>query len=180
MNVSELLLRPQTLSDIAESSQTLEDFGRNLRDWQHEIQRGGVNSRREFALRISDPPGALIQRFPEGDIADAMLAAYAEWLADQAGIPRPDWVRDPRRIAQNPWFGSPLKGWLLVNTPASFRQRNLFTIPEPVFTPRRGRPTVSREQKARKAAMRQQAYRKRIRALVDQARSQERKPDKSS
>jgi hypothetical protein len=180
MNVSDTLLRPNTLGDIAESSQTLEAFGRNLRDWQHEIQRGGVHSRKEFARRISDPPETLARRFPQGDIADAMLAAYAEWLADQAGIPRPDWVRDTRRVAQHPWFGSPLKGWLLVNAPASFRQRNLFTIPEPVFTPRKGRPPVSRDQKARKAARRQQAYRRRIRALVEQARTQESNPNTPS
>ena len=62
-----------------------------------------------------------------------MLAAYAEWIADQAGISRPAWCADPQRVTERPWFGSPLRGWLLAHTPASFRQRNLFTIPEPVF-----------------------------------------------
>lgn len=171
MNVSDTLLRPATLFDVAESSASLEEFGHNLRDWQHEIQRGGVHSRREFSRRIGQPPEKMSGRFPQGDLADAMLAAYAEWLADQAGIPRPEWVRDPGRISGIPWFGSPLKGWLLVNSPASFRHRNLFTIPEPVFTPARGRPRKSKEHKARKAAQRQREYKKRIRSLIHQARS---------
>lgn len=171
MNVSDSLLRPQTLRDVSESSFSIEDFGRNLRDWQHEIQRGGIHSRKEFATRLQPAPQRCADRFPQGEIADAMLAAYAEWLADQAGISRPDWCRDRKRITQHPWFGSPLRGWLIANTPASFRQRNLFTIPEPVFTPKRGRPRKSREHKARKAAERQRVYRQRIRALVDKAKA---------
>jgi hypothetical protein len=103
-----------------------------------------------------------------------MLAAYAEWLADQAGIHRPEWCRDQDRITEIPWFGSPLRGWLISHTPASFRQRNLFTIPEAVFTPRPGRPKVSAAHKARKAAERQRAYRRRIRALVEKARAESR------
>jgi hypothetical protein len=170
MNVSETLQRPKTLKDVADSSSRLEEFGRFLRDWQHEIQRGGVHSRKEFAKRLAEEPPFLDGVFEGGDTADATLAAYAEWLADQAGLPRPEWCRDRRRIARAPWFGSPLRGWLIAHTPASFRQRNLFTIPEPVFSPKPGRPRVSREHKARKAAERQRAYRKRIRHLVAQAR----------
>lgn len=171
MNVSETFHRPKTLQDVAESSFSLEEFGRNLRDWQHEIQRGGVHSRTEFARRLTPEPPRLADGFKEGDLADAMLAAYAEWLADQAGIPRPNWCKDPSRVSENPWFGSPLRGWLIANSPASFRQRNLFTIPEPVFTPKRGRPRKPREHKARKAAERQRAYRQRMRILIETARN---------
>lgn len=171
MNVSGTLQRPRSLRDVAESSKTLEEFGRNLRDWQHEVQRGGVGSRKEFSHRLEETPPLLSEQFPKGDLADATLAAYAEWLADQAGIARPDWCSDPKRVAKTPWFGSPLRGWLLAHTPASFRQRNLFTIPEAVFTPRAGRPRKSIEHKARMAAERQRAYRRRIRSLVEQARN---------
>jgi hypothetical protein len=172
MNVSGTLRRPETMRDIAESSFSLKEFGMNLRDWQHEIQRGGVHSRKEFGRRIAEEPEKLADRFPQGNLADATLAAYAEWLADRAGIPRPEWVFGPERVAKSPWFGSPLKGWLLVNSPGSFRQRNLFTIPEPVFTPKPGRPKVSRDQKRQKAAERQRAYRKRIRSMLEQARTE--------
>lgn len=167
----EIITRPKTLAEVAEQSDSIESFGRNLRDWQHEIQRGGVTSRKEFASRIEEAPDLCNSRFDQGDVADAMLSAYAEWLADQAGVPRPGWCREAVRTSDDPWFGSPLRGWLLANTPASFRQRNLFTIPEPVFTPRAGRPRVSKEHKARKAAERQRKYRKRIKVLVEKGRS---------
>lgn len=163
MNVSNSLQRPKTLRDVAQSSASLEEFGRNLRDWQHGIQREGVHSRKEFSARLCGVPPRLASRFPQGELADAMLAAYAEWLADRAKIPRPDWCKDPLRVTETPWFGSPLRGWLLANAPASFRQRNLFTIPEPVFTPKPGRPRKTRAHHARKAAERQRVYRRRVR-----------------
>jgi|GEM_PF-733593 len=170
MNISDSLYLPKTLVDVADSSETLEQFGYHLRDWQHEIQRGDVRSRPELARRIEGTPRQLKEYFEGGDTADATLAAYAEWIADQAAMPRPDWVSDPERVSVDPWFGSPIRAWLLANTPASFRHRNLFTIPEPVFRPRRGRPAVSEEQKKRKARERQKAYRKRVSALLAEAR----------
>lgn len=170
MNVSQSYRRPQTLEDVSGSSHTLEEFGHHLRDWQHEIQRGKVHSRPELAKRIHHAPRRLKDLFENGDTADAMLAAYAEWIADEAGIPRPPWVSDPERVSEKPWFGNPARGWLLANSPASFRHRGLFTIPEPVFRPKRGRPPVSDAQKKRKARERQKAYRQRVRRLLEQAR----------
>jgi len=170
MNALTKIQRPRTLLEVANFSTSLEEFGRNLRDWQHEIQRGGVHSRAEFSRRLHDAPPLLFERFKEGDIADAMLGAYAEWLADQAGITRPFWCSDPKRVARYPWFGGPLRGWLIAHAPASFRHRNLFTIPEPVFKPKSGRPKKSREHKAQMAALRQRAYRQRIRVLLDKIR----------
>lgn len=164
--------RAQTLFDAAQESESLQQFGMNLRDWQHEIERGGVHSRTELARRIADEPPRCRNRFPGGDIADAYLAAYAEWLADQAGIDRPNWTADEQRVADEPWFATPLRGRLLAVTPASFRQRNLFTLPDSIFHPAPGRPRVPTEQKRRKAAERQRAYRERIRALVAKARAQ--------
>ena len=162
--------RPKTLREVAEWSDSLEDFGHHLRDWQHEIQRGDVYSRPELEQRLQDPPPYLDGRFPEGDIADAYLAAYAEWIADRAGIARPAWCNDRRRIARKPWFATPLKKQLIASTPASFRQRNIFTTPEPVFSPRPGRPRVPEEQKREGSRRRQQAYRQRIQSIVKQAR----------
>lgn len=163
--------RPRTLCEVATWSNSLSAFGSNLRDWQHAIQREGVHSRAELVRRIAAAPPLLDGSFPQGDVADAYLAAYAEWLADRASIPRPAWCGDPRRAAREPWFSSPARGLLLVTSPASFRQRDLFTRPEPVFTPRRGRPRVPAEQKREKARLRQKAYRRRIRSLVDIGRA---------
>ena len=165
--------RPRTLSEVAAWSGSLTDFGSNLRDWQHAIQREGVHGRAELVRRIRDAPPLLAGRFPQGDVADAYLAAYAEWLADRASVPRPGWCADSRRVACEPWFSASARGLLLVTSPASFRQRNLFTRPDPVFTPRPGRPRVPAEQKREKARRRQQAYRGRIRKLVEKARAKE-------
>ena len=171
MNHASTSGRPKTLREVAQWSGSLSDFGMNLRDWQHEIQRGGVHSRAELFRRLGDPPSLMVDRFSRGDVADAYLAAYAEWLADQAAVPRPPWCGDRHRVARTPWFSASTRGLLLVRSPASFRQRDLFTIPEPVFTPKAGRPPVSTEQKREKARSRQRAYRQRIRVLVKQARA---------
>lgn len=171
MNRASTSARPRTLCEVAQWSGSSPDFGMNLRDWQHEIQRGGVHSRAELARRLDETPSLMVDRFPGGDVADAYLAAYAEWLADQATIPRPPWCADRHRVARTPWFSAPTRGLLLVRSPASFRQRDLFTIPEPVFTPKAGRPPVSTEQKREKARIRQRTYRHRIRALVKRART---------
>lgn len=162
--------RPRTLREVAEWSDSLEQFGRHLRDWQHEIQRGGVHSRNELSRRLDEEPVLLADRFKEGDVADAYLAAYAEWLSDQAAIPRPVWCRDVKRMARNPWFSSSARALLLVKSPGSFRQRGLFTIPEAVFKPRPGRPRVDPERKREKARLRQRAYRRRIGELLRSAR----------
>jgi len=170
MKTTNTLARPATLADVARISNSLESFGMNLRDWQHEIQRGFVRSRLEFQRRLKALPPRCEGHFAGGDVADAYLAAYGEWLADCAGIERPAWTRDPKRVATDPWFSTPLRGRLLATTPASFRQRNIFTTPEPVFHPAPGRPRVPIEQKREKARLRQKVYRQRIRALVATAR----------
>ena len=163
--------RAATLSEVARQADSLPSFGMALRDWQHVIQRDHVNSRNELVRRLAEEPPWLADRFPQGDVADAYLAAYAEWIADRAGIPRPEWCADPARCVHDPWFSASTRGLLLAKSPASFRQRNLFTIPESVFTPRRGRPRVSAEQKREKARQRQRAYRGRVRELLVLARA---------
>lgn len=44
MNNSSEIVRSRRLFDVAADAESLKDFGMNLRDWQHEIQRGGVPS----------------------------------------------------------------------------------------------------------------------------------------
>lgn len=171
MSSRKKIVRPQTLAEVAAESDSARQFGMNLRDWQHEISRGGVHSRKELAKRIAEPPKLLRDRFEAGDVPDAYLAAYAEWLADKAGIARPEWCGDACRAAVRPWFATPLRGHLLVEAPASFRQRQIFTIPDPVFTPRRGRPRVSAGHKREMARKRQKAYRERIHELLIKARA---------
>ncbi len=162
--------RPKTLKELAQWSHSLEGFGRNLRDWQHEISRR-VTSQREFSRRILEEPERLAEKFEGGLVADAYLAAYADWLAAIALLDSPDWVDDPRRKLEHPWYADTHHAQLEELAPESFRVRGVYTVPDPVFKPQPGRPRVASEQKRLKAIERQRAYRKRIKALVEQARS---------
>jgi hypothetical protein len=163
---------PQRLADIAEQSESLLDFGMLLREWNHQLTRNDVSNRKAIARAIQDRPQTLSTRFQEGEIADAYLAAYAEWIADQVSIERPAWSREPSRVLREPWFADNARASLLILSPASFRQRNLFTVPEVKPRLRKGRPQVSEAVKKAKARERDQRYRARIRKLVKFARSQ--------
>jgi hypothetical protein len=64
-----------------------------------------------------------------GKVRDAYLAAVAEQLACQHGFPVPPWVHADARKLHRPWFASPLaalRAVLLLESPPSFRARNLF------------------------------------------------------
>ena len=89
--------RPLTAAEVCEGVNDAETFGRNVRDWQHELRK--VRSRPAFTRLVSDIPPLLHDRLNDGGQCDAYLAAYVEWLSDRAGIEAPDWVFDPRRSA---------------------------------------------------------------------------------
>ena len=44
-DAADIIQRAVTLRDVAGSSHSLAEFGLNLRDWQHAIQRDHVHSR---------------------------------------------------------------------------------------------------------------------------------------
>jgi hypothetical protein len=157
--------RPSTAAEVCEGIQNAEDFGRAVRDWQHELLK--VHSRPGFADRIVDPPPLLRARLKDHGQCDAYLAAYVEWLADRAGVDAPKWVNDPDRIADKAWFDYPPL-WIqsFVSAPAAFRRRGVFTKPDNVLRIKRGRPPVSADQKRRKSAERQRRYRTRVSAKL--------------
>lgn len=172
-------MKPQTtlphhLDDVATQSKSLSDFGLLLREWNHTITRTDVSNRPELTRAIQSPPKRLSGKFAQGNVADAYLAAYAEWIADQAGIPRPEWTRESARSLEEPWFADNARASLLILTPASFRQRNVFTVPEQIVRLRRGRPKVSEEQKKAKAHQRDRRYRERMREYIKIGREQSR------
>lgn len=164
------LKRPATLREVAELSDSLEAFGYNLRDWQHELARQAT-SRIQLARSFEEEPRQLAGRFAQGEVADAYLAAYAEWLAQEAKLEPPGWTLRETRPLATPWYSSSSHSQLVALAPEGFRRRGVFTVPENPFTPKRGRPRVPAETKRQKAIARQRAYRKRIKALVDKARS---------
>jgi len=63
-----------------------------------------VSTRRQAVEAIADEPGLLKERFPEGNVADAWLAAYAEHLSGKIGVRAPEWAFVPGRIAAEPIF----------------------------------------------------------------------------
>jgi hypothetical protein len=172
-------IRPQTLQDVAAAGvDSLADFGRTFRDWLHTLARFTSRAQVASAIRAGPPP--LSERFADGAVADAWLAAYAELLAATTGQPAPGWAFDPRRIAPEPWFAEEapaLRALSLARSPLPFKRRNLFT--SSVELPLRlhaGRPAVSGEQKRRANAERQCRFRKRrqfelarLRALIHAA-----------
>lgn len=170
MNASSNL--PRELADIAAKSRSLSDFGQLVREWNHFVSRGDVTNRPAITASIRRAPEKLSSRFALGDVADAYLAAYAEWLADQAQVDRPNWVADPDRRLEEPWFADNARASLLILAPASFRQRNVFTIPEKIIRLRRGRPRVSIEQKQAKARQRNRRYQERQKQLIELGRQQ--------
>lgn len=128
--------RPGTLAEVARKSGSLEEFGYNLRDWQHEI-RDKWRGANDFSRRIHAEPEFLENKFPKGDVADAYLEAYALWLADKAGVPRVEWARAKRRKAREPWFSGFKRASLLRDAPVHFIERDLFTIPDASFLERK-------------------------------------------
>jgi hypothetical protein len=125
---------------------------------------------------IAEEPASLGNRFPEGQIADAWLAAYAEHLASSIGRPAPDWTLQADRVADEPWFSSELRTAKLrelasIGSPPAFRRRNLFT--PTVWLPlrlRRGRPAKSAEQKRKSNSERQRRFRVRRNAELRKLR----------
>lgn len=156
-------LRPTTLKEIAERSDSLGDFGRHLRDWLHELRR--ASSRAQAAAAITDEPPRLRDKFPQGHIADAWLAAYAEHLAGKIGAAAPEWAFVSWRISDDPIFdeGSTptLRTLALVRSPLAFKRRNIFTpsVDLPLAL-RAGRPAKSVAEKRKTNTERQRRFRK--------------------
>lgn len=116
-------LRPATLAEVATCSASADDFFFNLRDFLHEFQRV------PNAQMLAAEPPMLGGRFDFGTIADAYLAAVAVELSLTLGCARPAWTHGPARCARKPWFAAKsakLRMCLLHESPAGFRERNLF------------------------------------------------------
>ena len=115
--------RPATLAEVASAAGSREDFHNHLRDFLHEFKTA---PRRD---RVIAEPSTLREKFAGGEIADAYLAAVAVELCLDRGWARPTWVSGPERTLPQPWFAAKsdeLRIILLHESPAGFRERNLF------------------------------------------------------
>lgn len=171
-------LRPTTLKEIAQRSDSIEDFGRYLRDWLHELRR--ASSRQQAIAAIADEPPRLREKFPQGQVADAWLGAYAEHLAGKLGTIAPEWAFAPWRTSDDPIFddGSTptLRTLALLRAPLAFKRRNIFTpsVDLPLAL-RAGRPAKSAEEKRTTNAERQRRFREARRAELAALRKLARK-----
>jgi hypothetical protein len=115
---------PTTLQMVAEQTAAGRPFHLGLGDFLDSFY-----ARPDPASLAGEPP-RLRDTLPEGgDVYDAYLAATAECLALQLGVPGPAWARQPDRALRRPWFASrlaSLRALLIVESPAPFRARNLF------------------------------------------------------
>lgn len=157
--------RPHTLAEIAARADSLARFGRELADWLHTLR--GLGSRPALVAAVAEAPPLLAGRFPEGALADATLAAYADLLAARIGAVPPAWAFAPERVAPEPWFATDgPRGRLLAlrDAPPAFKRRNLFSpAPDLPVRLRAGRPPVSAEQRRAKNAGRQRRFQQRRR-----------------
>ena len=121
--ISAAWARPQTLVAVASASLSLADFHGHLRDFLHAFRNAPDGA------RLSAEPALLSGSFPGGEIADAYLAAVAVELSRDLRRARPAWTQDPARLLTRPWFAArtdDLRAVLLHESPAGFRERNLF------------------------------------------------------
>jgi hypothetical protein len=164
--------RPHTAAEVAQGVLDAETFGRNVRDWQHELRK--IPHKKEWKQRVDTAPALLEPILKDEGQCDAYLAAYVEWLCDRAGIDAPDWVNDPERYARSAWFDLPnLWPDSFVQAPRSFRVRGIFTIPENVIHLRKGRPKTSPESKRKKNALRQKQHRERVKEKLEKLKELE-------
>lgn len=115
--------RPDSLAQVAATGAGWKEFHRQLADFLDQFY---LERRLEM---LEEEPQRLEGRFPEGRIADAYLAATAVFLARELAAHPPPWARQEDRKLTTPWFasrGRAIRATLLAESPAPFRERNLF------------------------------------------------------
>jgi hypothetical protein len=115
--------RPACLAEVARLSDSRADFSRHLADFLDQFY---IERRPEM---LAEEPRILAAAIEDGNVADAYLAATAVSLARLVKSPPPVWAWQERRKLKSPWFasrGRSIRAILLVESPAPFRERNLF------------------------------------------------------
>lgn len=117
-------MRPKNLAEVAELTLSGDSFDRCLANFLDEFYAAPNEN------ALTDTPPLLAENSGEtGRVQDAYLAATAERLAHDFNLRTPDWTASDSRKLHRPWFASSLaslRAVLLLESPASFRARNLF------------------------------------------------------
>ena len=158
--------------DTIAQSNTLEEFGRYFQDWLHTVRT--LTSRPQVEAAVREAPPRLARRFPEGRVADAWLASYAEQTANAIGRAVPEWTGG--RVSPEPWFAgsatdTPSRLAALRDSLAPFKTRNLFTptVDLPLALSA-GRPAKTKEELRQANAERQRKFRIRRQAELAKLR----------
>jgi hypothetical protein len=117
------MTRPGTLVEVATRANSARDFAYAVSEFLDQFRL-----ERRLAMLADEPP-RLAGCYAEGDVSDAYLAAVAVSLAREIAAPPPSWAWDETRKLRRPWFAHPgaaLRATLLTESPAPFRERNLF------------------------------------------------------
>lgn len=118
------LAKTRAKKDRGQGEDVLSFALRNFLDGFHAARK------QERRALLSEEPGSLRAVLADGGVADAYLAALANYLSDSCRMARPAWSAvAPERYPDSPWFAlsSPeARVWLLTQSPAAFRERNLF------------------------------------------------------
>ncbi len=119
--------RPRSLFEVVRDAETAEDIGCNLADFLDHVNllaKQPAPAVRVAASLRTEPPLT-------GDaVQDAYLAAVAAHLAHRLRLRAPAWTDKKSRRLEHPWFALPdawARATLLRDSPAAFRERNLFT-----------------------------------------------------
>ncbi len=115
--------RPTSLAEVAAWSESRESLHCHLADFLDQFY-----AERRAEMLAEEPP-VLDGQIEEGAVADAYLAATAVHLARAIKSVPPAWAWNANRKLHSPWFasrGSAVRATLLAESPAAFRERNLF------------------------------------------------------
>lgn len=114
--------RPCSLVEVAVRARTLNELSYALAEF---LDQFALERRADM---LAGEPPRIAAELPPG-VADAYLAAVAVSLARSIGVAPPTWAWSPTRKLARPWFAHPgaaLRATLLRESPAAFRERNLF------------------------------------------------------
>jgi hypothetical protein len=130
--------RPRTLGEVSALGRRFGEPDAFLREFLDEFYIE-QDARTRADMLASEP--AL-----EGhDRHDAYYAAVAEHLARRYRLPIPEWTNQRARFLKRPFFPcglESLKATLLKESPAAFRRRMIFVGADPLYRPRRDKPTL--------------------------------------
>jgi hypothetical protein len=115
--------RPNSLAEVAAWTDSRRAFSFHLADFLDQFY---LVRRAEM---LTEEPERLVDRIEEGIIADAYIAATAVALSRLIQVDPPAWAWQESRKLKSPWFASTglaIRATLLAESPAPFRERNLF------------------------------------------------------